>query len=43
MNGANRGSFIRIFRNGQLVSEENEQALLADGDEFKLFPAISGG
>jgi MoaD family protein len=43
MNGANRGSFVRIFRNGELVSDENEQALLADGDEFKLFPAISGG
>ena len=43
MNGPNRGSFVRIFRNGELVSEENEQTLLADGDEFKLFPAISGG
>jgi molybdopterin converting factor small subunit len=43
MNGASRGSFVRIFKNGELVAEENEQALLADGDEFKLFPAISGG
>ena len=42
-NGAKRSSFIRVFRNGELVAEENEQVLLIDGDEFKLFPAISGG
>ena len=43
MSGPNRSSFVRVFRNGELVSGENEQALVADGDEYKLFPAISGG
>ena len=43
MNGAKRASFVRVFRNGEFVAEENEQALVVDGDEFKLFPAISGG
>ena len=43
MNGTKRNSFVRVFRNGELVAEENEQALVVDGDEFKLFPAISGG
>lgn len=43
MNGAKRSAFVRVFRNGELVSEENEQTSVADGDEYKLFPAISGG
>ena len=43
MNGAKRSAFVRVFRNGELVSEENEQAVVSDGDEYKLFPAISGG
>ncbi|MDR3576161.1 MAG: MoaD/ThiS family protein [Anaerolineaceae bacterium] len=43
MDGVKRTSFVRIFRNGELVAGENEQALVAEGDEYRLFPAISGG
>ena len=38
-----RHSFVRIFRNGELVSGENDQDLLKEGDDIRLFPAISGG
>jgi molybdopterin converting factor small subunit len=32
---------LRLFRNGQTVLDQAE--VLADGDEIRLFPAISGG
>jgi MoaD family protein len=43
MNGAERSSFVRIFRNGELLAGEGEGVPVADGDEYRLFPAISGG
>jgi molybdopterin converting factor small subunit len=43
MNGAERSSFVRIFRNGDLLAAGGEGAPVADGDEYRLFPAISGG
>ena len=32
-----------VFLNGQLVFPEKQPLPLADGDELKLFPTISGG
>ena len=32
-----------IFRNGQLVRQDQRDLTMADGDELKLFPMISGG
>ena len=32
---------VRLFRNGQAVLDMDEP--LADGDEIRVFPAISGG
>lgn len=32
-----------IFRNGQLVRQDQRSLTMADGDELKLFPMISGG
>ena len=32
-----------VFRNGQLVRRDQPDLILADGDEIKLFPMISGG
>jgi molybdopterin converting factor small subunit len=32
-----------VFRNGQLVRRDQLGLILADGDELKLFPMISGG
>jgi molybdopterin converting factor small subunit len=35
------GGRLRLFRNGRFVLDPDEP--LADGDELRLFPAISGG
>lgn len=35
------GGQVRLFRNGRAVIEPDQ--VLADGDELRLFPAISGG
>lgn len=36
-------SYIRVFRNDQLVAEAAFDTPLADGDEILLFPAVAGG
>jgi sulfur-carrier protein len=36
-------SHLVVFRNYKLVTHEQFGASLEDGDELKLFPAISGG
>lgn len=36
-------SYVVIFQNGKLVSHDELDTELADGDELKLFPAVSGG
>jgi molybdopterin converting factor small subunit len=36
-------SYLVVFLNGQLVFPEKKRQPLADGDELKLFPTISGG
>jgi len=36
-------SHLVVFVNEQLISPAGQLPLLADGDELKLFPAISGG
>jgi molybdopterin converting factor small subunit len=41
-NGAGYG-YLRIFRNGELVSSEQFGELLHDGDELILSLAITGG
>lgn len=33
--------YVRVFCNGQAVLDPNQ--ILADGDEIRLFPSISGG
>jgi molybdopterin converting factor small subunit len=35
------GSFLRLFRNGQMVTDMDDA--VADGDEVRIFPVISGG
>ena len=35
------GSFLRLFRNGQMATDMNE--IVADRDEIRIFPVISGG
>jgi molybdopterin converting factor small subunit len=35
------GEHLRVFRNGQVVVDLD--SVLADGDEIRLFPTISGG
>lgn len=36
-------SYVVVFRNKKLVTHDPFDTELADGDELKLFPAISGG
>ena len=36
-------SHLVMFRNRQLLPATDRDALLADGDELMLFPAIAGG
>ncbi len=36
-------SYVVVFRNGKLVPHEQLDAVLADGDQMMLFPAVSGG
>jgi MoaD family protein len=36
-------SHVVIFRNGKLVPHDQLHTELADGDQLKLFPAVSGG
>jgi MoaD family protein len=36
-------SYIRVFRNDQLVAETAFDSPLADRDEILLFPAVAGG
>ncbi len=36
-------SYIRVFRNDQLVADAAFDSPLADGDEILLFPAVAGG
>lgn len=36
-------SYIRVFRNDQLVAEAAFDSPLAEGDEILLFPAVAGG
>ena len=36
-------SHLVVFRNRQLLPATDRDALLADGDELMLFPAIAGG
>jgi molybdopterin converting factor small subunit len=36
-------SHLVAFRNRKLVSSDPRSAVLADGDEILLFPAVSGG
>lgn len=36
-------SHLVVFRNRKLVTHDQFDTTLADGDELKLFPAISGG
>jgi MoaD family protein len=36
-------SYLVVFRNQKLVPHDRFDTRLADGDELKLFPAVSGG
>ncbi len=36
-------SHLVVFRNRKLVTQDRFDTELADGDELKLFPAVSGG
>ena len=36
-------SYLRVFRNDQLVADAAFDLPLADGDEILLFPAVAGG
>ena len=36
-------AYLRIFRNGELISPLQLDAALVDGDELLLLPAIAGG
>jgi molybdopterin converting factor small subunit len=36
-------SHVVVFRNRRLVMHHQFDVLLVDGDELKLFPAVSGG
>ncbi|MCL4395360.1 MAG: MoaD/ThiS family protein [Chloroflexi bacterium] len=36
-------SYLRLFWNDQLVTDQEYARLLVDGDEIFVFPAISGG
>lgn len=36
-------SHVVVFRNHKLITHDQFGTQLADGDELKLFPAISGG
>ncbi len=36
-------SHVVVFRNRKLVARDQFDAELVDGDELKLFPAVSGG
>lgn len=36
-------SHLVVFRNRKLVTQDKFDTELADGDELKLFPAVSGG
>jgi molybdopterin converting factor small subunit len=38
---ARAGSLLRLFHNGQMASDMD--ATVADGDEIRIFPVISGG
>jgi len=37
------GPYLKVFRNGALVSLPLEECCLAYGDELMLFPAVAGG
>ena len=36
-------SHVVVFRNRRLVTHDEFETQLVDGDELKLFPAVSGG
>ena len=36
-------SHVVVFRNSKIVMHDQFDVQLADGDELKLFPAVSGG
>jgi hypothetical protein len=36
-------SLIKVFRNGELITPEIEQQWVKEGDDIRLFSAISGG
>ena len=35
--------YLVVFRNQKLVTHDNFDSTLSDGDELQLFPAVSGG
>ena len=41
--GGGLSSYLVVFLNGQLVFPARQSLPLAEGDELKLFPSISGG
>jgi MoaD family protein len=41
--GGDVASHLVVFRNQKLVTHDALETRLVDGDEIKLFPAISGG
>ncbi len=42
-NGDVLNSYLRVFRNQQMVAREALDVALSDGDEIWLFPAVAGG
>ena len=43
VNLQNRHGVVKVFRNSDMISIENESQMVEAGDELRFFPAISGG